>query len=121
MKKFVFLLALIYSMSCNPCYDLGDPSTANDCISRNSSNKNEICCFQEIIDKDKNIVDGKECLSIKDDKEEINKYIQGYTNDMKNNHNQNIEVKVKCTEDEDAKNNSSYLKIGLILILGLLF
>ena len=59
MKKFVFLLALIYSMSCNPCYDLGDPSTAKDCISRNSINKNEICCFEEVIDTDKNIVNEK--------------------------------------------------------------
>ena len=40
---------------------------------------------------------------------------------MKKNHNRNVEVKVKCTEDEDAKNNSTYLKIGLLLILGLSF
>ena len=126
MIKIVFFLSLIYFISCNSnCNDkFGDnsPTKVKDCTSV-KADENKKCCYYEYKCPDYyNTV--RECSQLGvnvDIKQEIdNEYLYG----KEPCDQSELKINIICNdedEDEEERNNSCYLKIGMLLILGLLF
>ena len=115
MIKIIFLLTLIYFTNCNECDDYGIPNNAKECISLDTEEGNK-CCFvdakcQGIISQLKFCLEENKDNDVKTIKEALESDDIGQCEKPK--------VNVIC--DENELNNSCYLKIGILLILGLLF
>ena len=130
MIKIVFLLSLIYYISCQSESDsecsqftkvLGDqPQKASQCTALKASSENRKCCFFELKcpdDSDASLNICRELPKDADISQEIDKLESEGGGPVECT---NAKVNIKC-EDGDEINNPSYLKIGILLILCLLF
>ena len=113
MIKIIFLLTLIYFTNCSECDNYGIPNNAKECISL-QANDNRMCCLFRTKCSDQDL---KSCTQF-DNNIDIKTYIQELESDEKDKCG-DIKIDIICHEDE--VNNSFYLKIGILLILGLLF
>ena len=122
MIKIVFLLSLIYFISCSDCTQYttnnGNPKKVKDCTSI-KSDENKRCWFTEFKCLDPSLSDrnANQCNDF-----DINADLSKISADLEESGTIDCEMKVNiiCSEDKE-RNNSSYLKIGVLLILGLLF
>ena len=119
MIKIVFLLTLIYFTCCDPlseCLSYNEyPKNAKECISLQAET-NRMCCLLEYKCQDKPIIT-RLC-----DEEDEDFDVEATSKDLEADHTlecESVKVNIICHEDE--VNNSYYLKIGILLILGLLF
>ena len=112
MIKIIFLLTLIYFTNCSECTNYNNPNNAKECIPLQAE-ANEMCCF--FINKCLN--DEFKSCDVIDKNADINVVKQNLESSASNC--DNLKVDIICHEDE--VNNSFYLKIGILLILGLLF
>ena len=116
MIKILFLLTLIYFTNCDSecvVYD-GDPINAKECISL-QADENKMCCM--LVFKCEN--DPKERKMCTEEDKDFNMAARIEFEESDNPSCENIKANFICHENE--VNNSSYLKIGIFLILGLLF
>ena len=113
MIKIIFLLTLIYFTNCNECVDYGIPNNAKECIPL-QADANQMCCLFRTICSGEEL---KSCTQF-DKNLDIKTYIQELESAQKAGCG-DIKIDIICHEDE--VNNSFYLKIGILLILGLLF
>ncbi len=127
MKKILLSSLLFFFIICqesNGCFDTL-PKKVKDCYSAELEESDTKCCFHEMkcdgIDcRDFN---GNFCLEIpieKTDSDELEQYVKDYYSSW------NVYgIKVRCEgdgyDDSDTRNNSFYLKIGLLFMTGLLF
>ena len=114
-KNAPFLLTLIYFTNCIDCSDYDNPQSIKECISLHIEEGNK-CCFidakcQVIISQLKFCTEENKDYDVKTIKEALEYDDIGQC--------ENPKVNVICNENE--LNNSCYLKIGILLILGLLF
>ena len=123
MKIILFLLLLYF---CNtddaPNCEIRSPSKAQDCYSRTVDSENYCCyAYDFIVSEDDGPLDPK-CIelpkssSLQEKKNIIKEKIESHSVS---------DVKVQCKEDKNGetttRNSSSYLKIGFLFILALLF
>ena len=89
-----------------------------DCTSI-KSDENKRCCFTEFkcLDPSESHLNANQCNDI-----DINADLSAVSAQLEDSGTIDCEMKVNiiCSEDEE-RNNSCYLKIGVLLILGLLF
>ena len=113
MKKIFFLLNLIYFIGCQSdqldCNDNQIPNNLKECLSRKVNKENVECCFLEITNNGA-FFDAACCQN----DETLNLYINEYKKDM----GEGLDFKVQCKED--TPNKALYLKIGFLLILGII-
>ena len=116
MIKIIFLLILIYFTYCSECMEYNNPQNAKECLSQPTGNGKK-CCFVDLICRGDNS-EIKECSeeNIEDDKQTITQMLEYEDTGVCNSPKVNVLI---C--DENELNNSCYLKIGILLILGLLF
>ena len=113
MIKIIFLLTLIYFTNCTECDNYLNPKNAKECIPL-QADVNRMCCLY--ITKCSN-EELKSCTQF-DKNEDIKTTIQELESAGKDSCG-DLKIDIICHEDE--VNNSFYLKIGILLILGLLF
>ena len=120
MKKILFFLLLIVFVRVDDkCMDSFNPSKKSDCFSVSTSNDQKLqCCFVDF--KSQEYPDhSPSCYEFEKGKSNadlVEIFKEGYP-DATN-------IKVICEGDpieDEHTNNTSYLKIGLLFILGLLF
>ena len=113
MKKIFFLLNLIYFIGCQSgeinCDYNQEPNNLKECLSRKVNKENVECCFLEMFDN--GVLVDRACYQ---NDETLNGFIDGYKDDV----GEGIDVKVQCKED--TPNKALYLKIGFLLILGII-
>ena len=111
MKKIFFLLNLIYFIGCQSgevnCDYNKEPNNLKDCLSRKVNKENVECCFLEITLN--GVLSDTACYQ---NDETLNGFIDSYKSE------EGIDVKVQCKED--TPNKALYLKIGFLLILGII-
>ena len=117
MIKIIFLLTLIYFTYCAECSNYNNPQNAKVCLSLQTEDGKK-CCFVDILcrgDVNRQI---KICSeeNKNDDSQTITQLFESEDSGICDSPKVNVLV---CEENE--LNNSCYLKIGILLILGLLF
>ena len=121
MKIILFLL-LLYFCDNENCVRSGSPSKAQDCLSREVDNTENMCCYVNVESSDdevhphKCLEIPKSCSTSKEREDKASELI----GDPKQ-----ISIKVQCNDEKNGETNTrnsfSYLKIGFLFILGLLF
>ena len=116
MTKIIFLLTLIYFTYCTECISYENPQNAKECLSLQTDDGNK-CCFVDYKCANDNL-QIKTCIeeNKNDDAQTIIQTIESEDLGICNSPKVNV---LTCEENE--LNNSCYLKIGILLILGLLF
>ena len=115
MIKILFLLTLIYLTNCNSeCTDYNYPTKAKDCISLKADGS-RICCMLVLNclsdpNEEKMCIEEEKDFNLQEQIAHEESEVSGCINTKAN---------IICNENE--VNNSCYLKIGILLILGLLF
>ena len=113
MKKMLFVLYLIYFIGCQSdqkvCDYNEEPHNLEECLSRKVDSENVQCCLLEITNNGELVYN----ICHQND-ESLNECID----DFKRSIGEGGDVKVQCKED--TPNKAFYLKIGFLLILGII-
>ena len=115
MIKIIFLLNLIYFTNCIECIRYENPQGIKDCISLQTEEGNR-CCFVDA--KCQGEISQLKFCTENDKSFDAQKITEVLESD---DIGTCAKPKVNVICDENELNNSCYLKIGILLILGLLF
>ena len=118
MIKILLLLPLIYFISCEFCRDV-KPNSFEDCLLGDTDDSDKCCFFYDVKTNQSGIyLPEKLCfevpIGLDSDK--------SLEHDIKQSKRMGVyEAKIDCEKKEKKENSSYYLKIGVLLIICLLF
>ena len=122
MNKLLFLLFLFSFIEpeiSDLCKDIWDTHNINECLSTKTSDEEKKCCGCE------GKIEGnfqQFCVEFPKELTSQESLIDYYIKEWGNTKEELVNFKIKCEDDDtNTPNNPSYLKIGLLFILGLLF
>ncbi len=122
MNKILFLLFLFSFIEpeiSELCTKILDTYDINECLSAQTSDEGKKCCFCE---GDVEKVFQQYCYEFPKEMTSQESLQDYYMKETKFTKEDLVNFKIKCEDgDTNTPNNPSYLKIGLLFILGLLF
>ena len=122
MNKLLFLLFLFSFIEpeiSELCKNILDTYDINECLSAQTSDEGKKCCLCE---GDVEEVFQQYCYEFPKELTSQESLQDYYIKEGINTEDELVNFKIKCEDDDtNIPNNPSYLKIGLLFILGLLF